>query len=230
VVAVVVMNPPAFAVIATHDRPTMLLDAIDSLEPGVNVIVIDNAADPPVHLPPSPRARSVIRYDEQPPNLSHAWNLGLQRAADIATRADLECWDVAILNDDIVLPPRWLSTLSAAMRATRAKAAHVDVTREHGGPLINHIPGPVNLFERMSGWAFLLRGEAGLRFDEDLRWWFGDDDMDWRCRQAGGTMRVPYQQVVHHDPDGSTNRDSALQVQAGLDRETFAAKWRMTPW
>ena len=65
----------------------------------------------------------------------------------------------------------------------------------------------------------------------DLRWWFGDDDMDWRCRQAGGTMRVPYQQVVHHDPDGSTNRDPALQVQAGLDRATFTEKWGgLAPW
>jgi GT2 family glycosyltransferase len=222
---------PTFAVVATHDRPKMLLDAIDSLEAGVHVVVIDSAAEPPVHIPPSPRGRSVIRYEEQPPNLSHAWNLGLERVADIALRADLECWDVAVINDDIVLPPHWASTLSMAMRATRSVIAHVDPWREHGGPQINRIPGPVDLSTRITGWAFLMRGEAGLRFDETLRWWYGDDDIDWRARQLGGVMRVPYQQVVHHDPDGSTNRSPELTVQAGRDRETFAVKWGgRTPW
>ena len=220
---------PAFAVIATHDRHDMLRDAVASLEPGVHVVVVDNASEPPVQMHPSLRSRSIIRYDAQPPNLSHAWNLGLERVYDIATRADLETWDVAVLNDDLVLPPKWLSTLSAAMRETRSVLAHVDTTRQHGEPIVNRIPGPVDLRTRISGWAFLMRGETHMRFDESLAWWYGDDDIDWRARQLGGVMRVPYQQVVHLDADGSTNRSPELTAQAGRDRDRFAAKWGRTP-
>lgn len=226
------MKIPAFAVITTRNRHELLAQAIASLEHDVHVVIVDNASDPPVSIGPSMHGRSVLRYEEWPPNLSHAWNLGLNRVSDIAQRADLAEWDVAVLNDDIVLPPRWLSTLSDAMRAERRVGlAHVDLTRTVGEPLVNRIPGPVPLETRITGYAFLLRGEAEMRFDETLRWWYGDDDMDWRCRAAGGVMRVPYQPVVHFHPSESTNKHAELGAQAGIDRETFAAKWDgRTPW
>jgi hypothetical protein len=82
----------------------------------------------------------------------------------------------------------------------------------------------------MIGYAFALRGSAGLFADEDLCWWWGDSDLDWRARGAGGVTSVHVPGLVHHDPNGYTNRCVELSTQAGRDRETFRAKHGFLPW
>jgi hypothetical protein len=225
---------PRYAVIATHNRPAELARAVAALAPQCPlIIVIDNASEPPA-MPVVPGAIiHMMRDDEQPPNLSRLWNLGLDEAARLAGAWDLVdesgAYDVAIVNDDAVPPPGWFDELSGAMRKWGATAAS-STPFEHGAGYVEmHGPGATpGVHNRLTGWAFVLRGEAGLRFDESMRWWCGDDDVSMQARRAGGLVHVGGYPVPNTGANSSTV--GMLAEQAARDMQTFVDKWKCRPW
>ncbi|KAB2976030.1 hypothetical protein F8R89_30965 [Streptomyces sp. SS1-1] len=218
------------AVIPTRDRHDLLADCINSIVDQVDyVFVIDNGSEPPIDPGPwhGKVGAAVVPID--PPNISQLWNIGLALADAAARRAGSEQWDIAVLNSDVVVPPGWVHTLSTAMRATTAVLAYPD---QHGGTeqLLHTKAEPVDLRQRITGFAYMLRGEAGLRLDESMAWWYSDDDLDWRAREQGGALLVPGLTVDHRCPNGSMYERPELGEQAGRDRATFQQKWGRTPW
>jgi hypothetical protein len=217
-------------VIPTRNRHDLLADCINSVVDQVDrVIVIDNLSDPPIEPEPWDGKVGVAALPIDPPNISTLWNVGLALADASARRAGAEAWDIAVLNSDVVLPTGWIGALSVAMRSTTAVLAYPD---QHGGQqqILHTKSGPVDLRTRLTGYAFLMRGEKALRFDESMAWWYSDDDIFWRGAEMGGALLVPGLAVDHRCPNGSMYERPELQVQAGLDRETFIAKWGRPPW
>jgi len=223
---------PRIAVIATHDRPVELDRAVAALAPQCSlVIVIDNASDPPA-MPMVPGAViHMVRDDEQPPNLSRLWNLGLNEAARIAETWDLVdesgAYDVAIVNDDAIPPPGWFEAVSTTMRKNGA-AAGSSHPFDHPGVTLHREDAPCAIETRLTGWAFVLRGEAGLRLDERFRWWCGEDDVSMRARRAGGLVHVGGYPVPNTGANSSTV--GVLAEQAAKDMQTFVDKWGVRPW
>lgn len=218
------------AVIPTRNRHDLLSDCIASVVDQVNrVIIVDNLSDPPICPEPWHGKVGVVSLPIDPPNISTLWNVGLALADAQAHQQDARRWDIAVLNSDVTVPAGWVETLSTAMRSTTAVLAYPD---QHGGTrqILHTQAEPIDLRQRITGYAYMLRGEAGLRFDETLAWWFGDDDADWRAREQGGALLVPGIPVEHRCPNGSMYERPELQEQAGRDRETFAVKWGRTPW
>jgi hypothetical protein len=115
------------------------------------------------------------------------------------------------------------------MRTTAAILAYPDQHKGHR-QILHTRAEPIPLTQRITGFAYMLRGEAGLRLDESIAWWYSDDDLDWTARERGGALLVPGLGVEHRDPNGSTNARRELQEQAARDRQTFANKWGRTPW
>ncbi|WP_328436910.1 glycosyltransferase [Streptomyces sp. NBC_00444] len=218
------------AVIPTRNRHDMLADCINSVADQVDrVIIIDNGSDPPIDADPWYGKVRVVWAPMDPPNISTLWNTGLALADAGAHRAGAQEWDIAVLNSDVVVPPGWVDTLSQWMRVGPAVLAYPD---QHGGShLILHTKAePIDLRQRITGFAYLLRGEAGLRLDESMAWWYSDDDLDWRAREQGGALLVPGLAVEHRAPNVSTHERPELLEQTGRDRATFARKWGRTPW
>jgi hypothetical protein len=214
-----------YAVVATRDRPAELAAVVNALHvQGAAVVVVDNGSSPPA-APPAPC--TVIVDGEQPPNLSRLWNLGLDETAKDATEAGLAEWDVAILNDDAVVPDGWYGACAAGMRQACAAAACSDPHGRLAAPLLKTKPDR-DVFTRMCGWAFVLRGELRFRFDERFRWWFGDSDADWWARAAGGMVVIPGYPVGNRWANSTTT--GVLAEQAGRDRAAFAAKHGSVPW
>lgn len=223
-------EPFRAAVIPTRDRHGLLADCINSVVDQVDrVIVIDNLSDPPIEPEPWDGKVGVAALPIDPPNISTLWNVGLALADASARRAGAEAWDISVLNSDVVLPTGWVGGLSVAMRSTTAVLAYPD---QHGGQqqILHTRAEPIDLRQRITGYAYMLRGEAGLRLDEDLAWWYGDDDLDWTARERGGALLVPGIPVEHRCPNVSTNERPELAEQTGRDRVTFQAKWGRTPW
>lgn len=218
------------AVIPARDRHDLLADCINSVIDQVDqVIVVDNQSVPPVDGEPWHGTVGVISVPMDPPNISVLWNVGIELADAAARQYDAGAWDIAVLNSDVVVPPGWVETLSGAMRSTTAVLAYPD---QHGGrqQILHTRAEPIDLRQRITGYAYMLRGETGLRLDEDLAWWYGDDAVDWEAREKGGALLVPRIPVEHRCPNVSTNERPELQEQAGRDRETFRRKWGRTPW
>lgn len=218
------------AVIPTRDRHDLLADCINSVVDQVDsVLVIDNLSDPPIDPEPWHGNVGVVSLPLDPPNISTLWNVGLSLADAQAHRIGAARWDIAVLNSDVVVLPGWVETLSQAMRATTAVLAYPD---QHGGTqqILHTKAEPIDLRQRITGYAYMLRGETGLRLDEDLAWWYGDDDLDWQARERGGALLVPGLAVEHRAPNVSTHERPELLEQTGRDRETFQRKWGRTPW
>lgn len=228
----------AYAVIPTRDRHDMLVDCIESLLAGpqvMRIVVVDNGSEQPVSAGPWGDWVTVVRWPEDPPNISRLWNLGLAWvAADMQRmqqRGGLgwEEWDVLVVNDDVICPPDLVETLRKRMRARGATMAYPD---QSGGreEALHTVPGPVPLGQRITGYAFMLRGETDLRADESMAWWFSDDSLDWEARERGGSLLVPGIPVQHRAPDVQTNARPELVEQTRRDRETFINRWGKAPW
>jgi glycosyltransferase involved in cell wall biosynthesis len=234
---------PRAVVIATHDRPAELRRAVEAIAPQVDVIVvIDNASDPPIYRSDllgtsgnMPDVRlCLVHDDEQPPNLSRLWNVGLERAellllGERSTRERYQ-WDVAVLNDDAIPPPGWFDAVAGAMRQEGCVAGSSypfeALTPDY---VCVHRAGPPSIGTRLAGWAMMLRGEwDGARFDERLRWWFSDDLLSLRAREAGGLVHVGGYPVPNTGADSSTV--GVLAEQAGRDRATFIEITGRQPW
>ncbi len=226
---------PRFAVVTAHNRQELLTECIVSLAPQVDrIIVIDNASDPPIEVAHQlHRNKVVIVCDpEQPPNLSRLWNRGLNiahEAARFTVNSDTPVYDVAVFGDDVIVPTGWWDRVSEAMRSTSAVMGATHGIAPIWQSMLKLEPD-ADIVNRVPGWAWMLRGEAGLRLDESLQWWFGDTDLDWRARQAGGMILVPGEIAVNQRPNDFTNSRPELGRQAGYDRITFGKKWGWTPW
>lgn len=156
-----------YALIPTHNRHDELTSLVATLVAEADlVIVVDNASSPPVSLralreaAEYPRGQIwVMRDEEQPPNLARMWNAGFDAiATSHARREGYSTWDVAVLNDDAVPYPGWLTKTADAMRAHDAGPAAACSLPIAGAPLVKTKPDR-DLGARMYGPAFVVRGE-----------------------------------------------------------------------
>lgn len=146
-----------------------------------------------------------VLTDDGPINIHRWWNTGINFAAERGAT------HVAVLNDDVRLGPGALDALVSEMApaalATVGTAGLVTDTRR---PRV------------LDGACWVLDLSTGLRADEGYRWWFGDDDLDWRARRDHGgviALPVPY---THLRPNGYTSDNPALQALAAQDATRWA--------
>lgn len=223
-----VLRAPRYAVITTHNRPAELNHIVAQLLPQADhIVVIDNASTPPVGVTRYGPHVLVLRDEQQPPNLYRLWNVGLDAVKYHVEMNTYERWDVGIFNDDADVPFGWYDIVTHALRSGPYAAASTGSHRPVDAPHVATTIGGA-LYDRMCPWAFVTRGELGLRADERFGWWWGDTDFEWTCRLNGGVIAVPGPLVPNTLANSTTHGE--LAVQAGRDGETFAQKWGFRPW
>lgn len=223
-----------YAVIPTHDRPGDLQECIDAIGPQVDyVIVIDNASYPPADpVFTKSTLGLIVRDPTQPPNLSALWNIGIAMAnhlegTNLDDGVEVDDFWIAILNDDVIVPPGWMDQMVRELADMPASAACTDPHSSSGGARLYE--GPLtSVMERMVGWAFVLDGADGIMADERLKWWYGDTAIDVMARQKYGTVIVPGPAVLNRYANQSTT--GLLAEQAGKDRATFESIYGPVPW
>lgn len=214
------MSAPTWAVVPSNGR-AYLQECLGALLPQVDgIVVVNNGGSGFL----GGGRVEVVPDSGSDMNISRWWNAGIDTIAGMG----LGEWNTIIVNDDVVVPTGLVAALSGSLRSTTAAVAYPNQHDCHR--VMWTEPGPVNLFWRLTGYCFMLRGELGLRLDESLVWWYGDDDLDWTARTRGGSLLVPGCPVEHRAPNGTMNERPELHVQAGRDRETFVQKWGRAPW
>jgi GT2 family glycosyltransferase len=217
---------PTWAVIPTKNRSQLVHNLLESLRGQVDAVVIVDNNDTRTEV----KHDGVAVYNEwhpgYPPNLSRLYNVGMDYATTCMRGVDE--WNLVLLNDDVVCPPGWVESLSDAMRASPAVMAFTDRLGRATSTL--YTQPPTNPYDTCMVAACMLRGELCLRFDEEFLWWYGDTDLDYRCRQSGGVIAVPGPVPEHLHPSAQTVADPNLTAQTHRDRETFAHKWQGVPW
>ena len=164
----------------------------------------------------------------------HMWNRGWKMAVEETDGGPV---NVAILNNDITIPPGFLSLMRKALRsAANVWAVYPDYnlkvkdgvntnefrlkptqgTYQHGG---------------MCGWAFMLRGEIvnyGMPYvDERFEWWYGDDDIVRNITSRGKKVcRVSGLPLDHINEATANNGDNNWTHGAkSRDTQRFKEKW-----
>lgn len=223
------MTSTKFALILAHNRHEELNDTLRDILPQVDmVLVFDNASEPPIHdyIPKSlPKDKYwVVRDSTQPPNLARFWNICLDQIHMLAS----EPYFVAVLTDDVRIPEGWFDAVTEAMDKFGAAAGcSTPWENRYSEPILKTAPDN-DIMNRMFGPAYILRGESGIRANENLHWWWNDTDMDWKARGAGGMVVIPTHTVTNLFPNASTV--GVLAERAGIDRQEFAAFWGSNPW
>lgn len=227
-----------FAVIPTYNRPDELLNLVTQLHynevKAENILIINNGRG----LPPGVEDCAVVQ-EPRPPHIYRMWNMGLSWAERRCfPRSRPDGWPVpphavAILNDDVEVPPDFAARMIECLRDTQATIAFPD----QGPGIVNEVPldgkpTPQPLAKkRITGYCFVVNGTHGIRCDERFHWWYGDDDLDWQARRDyNGTWEVDGLTVKHLYPSESTNGNPELLTQAFRDRQTFISKWGKAPW
>ncbi len=210
---------PTYAVIPTEGRPCMY-DCVYAVRRQATdtVLVATNGYQYNGTYPVS-----VIEDADPVPNISRWWNLGLIAAQAKAQVRGQDRWNVLVINDDTIMGPGSVAKLAEGLRAWGDRAQMA-------------FPGAWDqLFtepnsDRVTGWCFMLRGEGGLRMDEELKWWTSDNSADWDARRMGGTAMVTGVDHQHLHPNGYTVARPDLTEQAGRDMELFVQKWGRPAW
>ena len=211
------------ALILTHNRQDLVLDAVAAIRPQVDtVLVIDNASNPPVIVPDGVELAAI---PDQPPNLSRLWNFGLDYFTGLFGE---QPWDAAFLCDDTVAPAGWFDVVTEAMRTTGATIGCTNPWGSAQAPVVKRTPDR-DIAGRMIGWAFVLDGTSGLRADENMTFWYLDTDLDFQARLHGGFVMVGGYPVPNVHPGGYT-ATGLYNQQIDQDRIAFAAKWGSLPW
>lgn len=168
---------------------------------------------------------NVEVFDADGMNIHQMWNAGIAEAL----RRSWPC-NVAILNNDIDIGPRFLSGLAGPLRSDPLLAAvcpNYD-GREGSGVVYTEdmCGGRYDGTGGLAGFAFMLKGEAGYRFPEDLQWWFGDADMLMAIVAAGSKAGIVLDVTCTHVGGGSQTGDwDAMPDVIAADREKFRRRW-----
>lgn len=214
-------NEYTFAIIPTNGRDCfkqclaaveVQVDKVIVVEGGPNVPNLDWATS------------HIIREPDL--NISKWWNLGLSLVDSHVHESGTKKWNVVILNDDAIIPKGWVYAVSEKMREMKAAAACSG--SPHQMPVFHTQPGPVDLRTRLQGFAFMLAGEKGVRANEQLRWYFSDDHVDWLSRQLGGMVTIPGFPVNHLYPNQQMTPEMHQMV--AEDAAAFVAYWGARPW
>jgi GT2 family glycosyltransferase len=215
---------PTYVVVASKNRPEMLANLVSQVTAAnVTPLVYDNG------YPKPPAFDHHAAYDDA---LHEMWNNGIGQARYEAQRIGASRWNVAILNDDVEVGPGFLAQLEAGLRSN--DDYWVAYPNHHGADIPDGAAVPTTTDklagQTMSGWAFMIRGETGLRFDEQFEWWYGDSDLQKQVEAAGKhVVCVGGCYANHLDPMRSTLDDPVRLDQARADEKRFAAKWGLNP-
>ena len=219
------MRPARYAIIPSNGREC-LQQCFESILPQVDWVLIIRTDRTTLGWGRYITNRSsVLTVVDQGINISRWWNTGLQWIDDYPPDSPSK-HDVAILNDDTIVPEGWFDAVAGQMRDKQAVGA------SSGSPIgmsvLHTRSGPRPLDQRMQGFAFIVAGETGIRADEQLRWYCGDDDLEWRLSSMGGVVVIPGFPVQHLHPNAQVTPE--IHELIAKDMQSFVDKWGTRPW
>jgi hypothetical protein len=195
--------------------------------PANRVVVVANGEEPPLsHEIPAAR---VIQYPSTGDfNLSAWWNYGIDY---VRTHAEGQ-YEIFVFNADCYTTPRDVEKLAKALRQYDLSVVGPDQCQIAQQPV--HIEDRLQpVYDkryRLTGYAFMIAGESEIRCDENIRFYYNDDDVEWQGRSRKGVGLVQGVRV-QHPPAGNLSRTMGplLQQYAREDRNYFRNKWGAFP-
>ena len=143
-------------------------------------------------------------------NIHKLWNEGARLAKD--RQADY----IAVLNDDLKLPPMALKIIAQAMESEDFACVGVDPRAKFGVPeklKIKQITGRVgDLMTEVTTWCFVVKATAWVDIDERYRWWWGVGDLFEKIVKNGDKLGQMIGLGIVHFGSGTAKNHSWTEV------------------
>ena len=223
------MPSPVNVVIPTKSNFTGLAELLSdfSLDPAVGTICIvadgqaafDALPDPPDHI------IKIVVPDGI--GIQHMWNRGIEAVGRES--------HIAFLNDDVRLSADCLSSLANSLDNDPTIGIicpnYSTVEMEEDRQVFNTCGSRYDGTGGLAGFAMMLRSELAkvYSFDEQLTWWYGDDDvLLWVTKTMGLRAVIAHQARCQHADSVTirTNPPTNFGQLVADDHEYFRAKWR----
>lgn len=193
--------------------------------PRNRVFVVANGENPPTSKD-IPKA-TVLQYPTDEFNMANWWNMGLDH---VHRKAKGKPYEVFVFESSTFATQDVVVKLAQTLREYDLAAVSPDRWGYLPAGYVHvekKLEPLTDMSYRMTGYAFVLKGELGLRADPKFRNWYPDDDLEWQARQAGGVGMVGQVRVGH--PHIGSDLTPMLQQFADEDREKFKEKWGCYP-
>jgi hypothetical protein len=169
----------------------------------------------------------VQRIEMPGAGIHEMWNRGLDEITELHPQSN-----IAILNDDIIIGPSFLSGLGEGLRSDPnigVVGANYDGRKGVGIQPVTTICAAIyNGTGGLPGFAFMVRGESDYRFPEECKWWYGDDDIVLTHTNQSSVVAIVLETTVKHIDGGGKTGDwdsPKIRPQLDADREAFNNKW-----
>jgi hypothetical protein len=140
-------------------------------------------------------------WDLEPVNIHRWWNKGIDVARTFG--ADY----IAVLNDDLKLKNDPINKIANSMKELNAILGY-----------------PLPYTGAIPGYCWVLDIKSNIRADEKLRWWYGDNDIQYKAAMQGEFIYVPCE-VEHIHPNELTASNPDLIELTKADQKYFEEKW-----
>lgn len=222
------MGTPVAVVIPVKDHLELTLSIVDQLHRQggfTSLFVLDNGSTDGTAewLADQAAAGRLDATDACGLTLHQMWNAGIALA-----RVRHPAPNVAILNNDLVLGPDFCGSLADALDR------HPDlwaVSPNYDARPVDDVDLVTSTYKNqgLAGFAFMVRGEAldHLAFDEELRWWYGDDDLVAQIEACGHRVGISGATWVEHIGGGSQTIGYTLDTISLIEHDLLhmLGKW-----
>lgn len=217
------VTPPVFVVVPVKDQLRHTRGIIEQLAAQGDyhrLLVFDNGSgsETKAYLAACDGQHGVEVVDAAGRSLHAMWQEGVDRA-----RARSKVCDVAILNNDLRLGPRFLASLSASLRSDPGLWAVSPRYDDRSIEGIEYVSGTFK-DDGLAGFAYMVRGEAfdHITFDRRFHWWYGDDDLVAQIEALGHKVAITGATWVDHVDGGSQTLQHVADIWPRL-----AADWQL---
>jgi len=225
-------EPSVVAVIPVKDKLTYTKRIVAQLqadEAVAEIVIIDNGSTPETRRWLDKSGATVL--DAKGAGIHTMWNMGIDYSFAYHARPY-----TLILNNDLRISEPFAAPLRDAL--INGPGELVAVCPNYDGRIgagVERLQGIcANRYDGtggLAGFAFMVKPEwwqTGWRFDENLTWWYGDNDFTMEVEVQGGYCGMSHAATVEHlDGGGQTGKwdDPKMQAILARDGELFRAKW-----
>ena len=215
-------------VIPTKSNFTGLAELLSdlSLDPAVGTICIVADGQAAFDALPNPPDRIIKILVPEGVGIQHMWNRGIEAVGRVS--------HIAFLNDDVRLSADCLSSLANSLENDPPIGIicpnYSTVEMEEDRQVFNTCGSRYDGTGGLAGFAMMLRSDLAkvYSFDENLTWWYGDDDvLLWVTKTMGLRAVIAHQARCQHADSVTIRTDPPTDFGrlVAEDREYFRAKW-----
>jgi hypothetical protein len=165
------------------------------------------------------------------PDLSiyQMWNKGWLLSAEDALNQGQDRFNIAFLNDDIYFAPGTVDILGNFLRNDDSLGVvcpdyHKSVDRDFDKLELEYTHGTAGQ-GGISGFAFMVKGEIPVSFDENLTWWYGDDALFLDIENLGYKLGKVKGLPLEHAGSLSARRHPEIEEVIAKDMAYFNKKY-----